>query len=102
MTFRTCANKIHVNNSKDSLNYLSFINTSLLLLVFLPSVIQGETFHPDLCLVTAKYWLFILKLTIGFETNLHVNADRKIGKYLLLVCNLQSSLLLIVNSVLLK
>ena len=56
-----------------------------------PSIITGDTFRPDLLLLTTNNRLFILELTVGFETNLDVNAKRKREKYLPLTRHLQSS-----------
>ena len=47
----------------------------------LPSIITGDSFRPDLLLVTSDHRLFILELTVGYETNLDVNANRKREKY---------------------
>ena len=56
-----------------------------------PSIITGDIFRPDLLLLTTNNQLFILELTVGFETNLDVNAKRKREKYLPLTRHLQSS-----------
>ena len=42
-----------------------------------PSIITGGSFRPDLLLVTSDHRLFILELTVGYETNLDVTANRK-------------------------
>ena len=54
-----------------------------------PSVITGDTLRPDLLLETADNILHILELTIGFETNIKCNAERKEAKYSTLVKNLR-------------
>ena len=41
-----------------------------------PSLIIGDSFRPDLILIT-KDNLYILELTIGFESNIKVNSDLK-------------------------
>ncbi|CAB4020542.1 Hypothetical predicted protein, partial [Paramuricea clavata] len=46
-----------------------------------PSVITGDRLLPDLLLVTENRCLYILELTVGYESNLLVNADRKRQKY---------------------
>ena len=46
-----------------------------------PSVISGNSLRPDLLLAVSKKCLFILELTVGFETNLLTNASRKTRKY---------------------
>ena len=46
-----------------------------------PSVITGDTLRPDLVLTIENKCIYILKLTIGFESNLQTNATRKREKY---------------------
>ena len=46
-----------------------------------PSVISGNSLRPDLLLTVSKKCLYILELTVGFETNLLTNASRKTRKY---------------------
>ncbi|CAB4018157.1 Hypothetical predicted protein [Paramuricea clavata] len=46
-----------------------------------PSVITGDHLRPDLLLVTENRCLYILELTVGYESNLLVNANRKRQKY---------------------
>ncbi|CAB3984581.1 Hypothetical predicted protein [Paramuricea clavata] len=46
-----------------------------------PSVITGDRLRPDLLLVTENRCLYILELTVGYESNLLVNANRKSQKY---------------------
>ena len=36
-----------------------------------PSIITGDTFRPDLLLLTPNKSLYVVELTVGFETNLH-------------------------------
>ena len=64
-----------------------------------PSIITGDTFRPDLLLVTADKKLFVLELAVGFETNLNINAQRKRDKYhqLLQTLNSQFSIVKFVN-----
>ena len=50
-----------------------------------PSVITGDQLRPDLLLAIEDKVLYILELTVGFETNLSTNSDRKRDKYLPLV-----------------
>ena len=50
-----------------------------------PSVVTGDQFRPDLLLSIENRILYILELTVGFETNLQVNSDRKHQKYLTLI-----------------
>ena len=57
-----------------------------------PSLINGDTFRPDLILhnkyTNAKY---ILELTVSFESNLKTKSERKLNKYRPLVLSLSSS-----------
>ena len=45
----------------------------------------GDQLRPDLLLAIEDKVLYILELTVGFETNLSTNSDRKRDKYLPLV-----------------
>ena len=45
-----------------------------------PCIITGDKFCPDL-LITKDKKLFVIELTVGFETNLAINAKRKKDKY---------------------
>ena len=56
-----------------------------------PSIITGDTFRPDLLLLTRNKSLYVVELTVGFETNLHNNVDRKNAKYLCLIKDLRQS-----------
>ena len=64
-----------------------------------PCIITGDTLRPDLLLVTEDRKLFLLELTVGFETNLDINAHRKKEKYhqLLQTLSSQFSLVKFVN-----
>ena len=55
-----------------------------------PSITTGHDLRPDLLLHTKDNCLYILELTIGFETNLNNNAERKHLKYSQLVSDLRS------------
>ena len=46
-----------------------------------PSIITGESLRPDLLISISKEWLYIIELTVGFESNLRNNANRKMTKY---------------------
>ena len=52
-----------------------------------PSVITGDQLRPELLLATEDNVLYILELTVRFETNLKTNSDRKRDKYLPLVAD---------------
>ena len=57
-----------------------------------PSLISGNTSGPDLILHTKRSkFLYIVELTVGFESNLKANSERKLNKYLPLVASLSSS-----------
>ena len=45
------------------------------------SLVTGDSLRPDLLFITKNNTLHILELTIGFETNIKVNSDRKALKY---------------------
>ena len=46
-----------------------------------PSIITGDTYRPDLLLLTSTGTLYIVELTVGFESNLQKNVERKKSKY---------------------
>ena len=46
-----------------------------------PSVISSNTFRPDLLLSISNDHLYILELSVGFESNLQTNVDRKRERY---------------------
>ena len=47
-----------------------------------PSIVTGESYRPDLLLESRnKSILYIIELTVGFESNLESNAHRKKTKY---------------------
>ena len=46
-----------------------------------PSIITGDTLRPDLVLTIENKCIYILELTIGFESNLQTSATRKREKY---------------------
>ena len=53
-----------------------------------PSIITGDSLRPDMLLSTVDNRLYIIELTVGFETNLANNAHRKEFKYHSLVTDL--------------
>ena len=56
------------------------------------SLITGDTFRPDLILYNKhKSTIYILELTVGFESNLRINSERKLDKYRPLVLSLSTS-----------
>ena len=56
-----------------------------------PSLITGESLRPDLVLVLNNTSAYVLVLTVGFESNIKINSDRKAAKYHPLITNLQRS-----------
>ncbi len=46
-----------------------------------PSIVTGDKYRPDLLLTTKDNCLYILELTVGYETNLRNNIKRKQEKY---------------------
>ena len=55
-----------------------------------PCLITGDSLRPDLLLIDEKI-LYILELTLGFETNIQNNSDRKAAKYSSLINDLSLS-----------
>ena len=56
-----------------------------------PSVITGDELRPDLLLTIENKLLYILELTVGFETDLKINLDRKLKKYLPLISDQENN-----------
>ena len=56
-----------------------------------PCLITGDSIRPDLLLPTDDKILYILELTVGFETNIPNNSDRKTAKYSSLINDLSPS-----------
>ena len=46
-----------------------------------PCLITGESLRPDFLLLTENQSLYILELTLGFETNIQINSNRKAVQY---------------------
>ena len=46
-----------------------------------PSILTGESLRPDMLLSIEDKCLYIIELTVGFETNLERNSQRKEIKY---------------------
>ena len=46
-----------------------------------PSILTGESLGPDMLLSIEDKCLYIIELTVGFETNLERHAERKEIKY---------------------
>ena len=54
-----------------------------------PSILTGDTFRPDLLLLLPLNCLYVLKLTVGYESNLYSNAIKKEKKYQQLMLELR-------------
>ena len=54
-----------------------------------PSIISGEDKRPDIIIVERDN-VYIFELTIGFETNISTNSERKMNNYLQLLEDLKS------------
>ena len=46
-----------------------------------PCIVTGDQLRPDMPLSIGKTTLYMIELTVGFETNLNSNAERKHEKY---------------------
>ena len=57
-----------------------------------PSLIGGDTSRPVLILHNKRSeFFYIVELTVGFESDLEANGERKVNKYMPLVASLSSS-----------
>ncbi|CAB3984919.1 Hypothetical predicted protein, partial [Paramuricea clavata] len=56
-----------------------------------PSVITGDQLRPDFLFAIENKVLYVLELTVGFETNLTSNSDRKHKIYLPLISDQESN-----------
>ena len=54
-----------------------------------PSVIIGDSLRPDLVFISKNSILYILELTVGFESNIQINSGRKASKYSSLIMDLK-------------
>ena len=54
-----------------------------------PSLITGDSLRPDLALIAPDNSLYVLELTVGFETNIAINGNRKATKYRPLLLDLK-------------
>ena len=55
-----------------------------------PFLVTGDDLRPDILISTPSNTLYVLELSVGFETNLDNNVDRKFTKYLYLLNDLKS------------
>ena len=60
---------------------LQSINTCKLLILKSPSIITGDIYRLDQLVIAPDESLDIVELTVGFETNLRNNVERKLAKY---------------------
>ena len=58
---------------------------------FSPCIITRDQLHPGILLFVCKTTLYVIELTVGFETNLISNAERKHKKYHQLTRDLSSN-----------
>ena len=56
-----------------------------------PSIITGDTYRPDLLLSLSNGSVYVVELTVGYETNLENNVKRKKAKYRELVRQLDEN-----------
>ena len=55
-----------------------------------PSLVTGDDLRPDMLISTPSNTLYVLELSVGFETSLNNKADRKFSKYCYLLNDLTS------------
>ena len=55
-----------------------------------PSLITGDNLRPDMLISTSCNTLYVIELSVGFETNPKNNANRKFTKYRYLLNDLSS------------
>ena len=71
--------------------FQSIVKKVIIFFYFSICLITGDSLRPDLLLLTGNNVLYILELTLGFETNMQVNSIRKANKYNRLVKDLSST-----------
>ena len=70
--------------------FTSFSNC--LLYADLPSFLTtSDSLRPDLVLITKNSALYIMELSLGFESNMQINSNRKAIKYKTLIADLSST-----------
>ena len=82
LRFLPTVNKLGINQISVYADLPSFMSLSL---------ITGDSLRPDLLLLTGNKVLYILELTLGFETNIQASSVRKANKYTPLLPHLSSS-----------
>ena len=55
-----------------------------------PCIVAGDHLRPDMLISTGSATVYIIKLTVGFESNINLNAERKKDKYMQLTRDLSS------------
>ena len=68
-----------------NVHFSLYADTNMLMVFQNPSIITGENYRPDLLFLIQSKCLYVLELTVGFESNLNNNAVRKKEKYLNLI-----------------
>ena len=57
-------------------------------MIITSSIITGDIYRPDVLIIVPDESLYVVELTVGFETNLRNNVQRKHAKYEGLIENL--------------
>ena len=57
---------------------------------FSPCIITGDHLRPDMLISIGSATIYIIELTVGFYTNINLNAERKKDKYMQLTRDLSS------------
>ena len=60
---------------------ITIIILIIIITIIIIIIVTGDSLRPDLLLISPNNCLYILKLTVGFETNLDINSHRKEEKY---------------------
>ena len=61
--------------------WINGILKSITTIIIIIIIVTGDSLRPDLLLISPNNCLYILELTVGFETNLDINSHRKEEKY---------------------
>ena len=56
-----------------------------------PYIVTGDHLWPDMLLSIGSATIYIIELTVGFETNINLNAERKKDNYMQLTQDLSSN-----------
>ena len=89
MAVKICATTQFFSTLKKNISSFSSSLLYAALRSFLsPSLITGESLRPDLLLITKNSSLYIMELTLRFESNMQINSNRKATKYKALITDL--------------